>query len=118
MDKRKQKSTFNQYNGYNKETLTGSHTLTCSNTNHAPVTETCTWDEGKNWGSAALSEKYTEISDSEGNIKITLTAEKTFTVKTEKQTVGEALLDEKIIAGSQGQYHGQSQQKGDEFFHG
>ncbi len=31
-------------------------------------------------------------------------AEKTFTVKTEKQTVGEALLDEKIIAGSEGQY--------------
>lgn len=31
-------------------------------------------------------------------------SEKTFTVKSEKQTVGEALLDEEIIAGSQGQY--------------
>ena len=45
-----------------------------------------TWTEGKNWGSAALSEKYTEISDSEGNIKITLSAEKTFTVKFNSET--------------------------------
>ncbi len=46
-----------------------------------------TWNEGKNWGSAALSEKYTEISDSEGNIKITLTEEKTFTVKFNSETM-------------------------------
>lgn len=58
--------------------------------------------------SVGCNDNNTPASAGEKEFTLTVThsdsSEKTFTVKSEKQTVGEALLDEEIIAGSQGQY--------------
>ncbi len=68
----------------------------------------CTQNEAKSslWDDALYTEN-TELGDGEKTLTIDVSAEEktvTFTVKTDKDTLGEALIDCGLIAGDEGPY--------------
>ncbi len=70
--------------------------VSCKNTNNKPSL----------WGSAVYTED-TEFGTGATTVKVEVKAEDksvTFTVKTDKTVLGEALLEHKLIAGEQGDY--------------